>query len=182
MRDFADELGLFLELYNSTWRPNWGFVPLTEAELRFQAKLLRRIIDPRVVLLAERDGDLVGGILCLPNINELMAKVGGRLLPFGWLKFSFGKRKLSSLRVFAMGIKPEYQHTGVAAALAVRMRESLRVSRIDFGELGWILETNEATNTIAKRMNGQIVKRYRIYKKPVQGGAQRRAAADVTRA
>ena len=165
MGDFESELGRFFDLYNSAWEKNWGFVPLTEAELKFHAKDLKRILEPKIALFAERDGEILGAALSLPNINEVLPKLKGRLLPFGWLKFLLGKRKITGLRVFALGVKPEHQHTGVAAALYVKTRDNGLSMGIDHGEMGWILENNTAMNKAMEAMNGEVIKRYRVYEK-----------------
>lgn len=165
MSDFNAELARFFDLYNSAWEKNWGFVPLTQDELEFHAKDLKQILEPKIALFAERDGETLGGALSLPNINEVLPGLKGRLLPFGWLKFLRGKRKITGLRVFALGVKPEHQHTGVAAALYVKTRDNGLSIGIDHGEMGWILETNTAMNKAMEAMNGQIVKRYRIFEK-----------------
>ncbi len=165
MRDFEAEIGRFFDLYNSAWEKNWGFVPLTEAELKYHAKDLKQILEPEIALFAERNGETLGGALSLPNINEVLLKMNGRILPFGWLKFLRGKRKISSLRVFALGVKPEHQHTGVAAALYVKTRDNGIAIGIDHGEMGWILETNTAMNKAMEAMNGKVIKRYRIFEK-----------------
>lgn len=165
MGNFEQEIERFFDLYNSTWERNWGFVPLTKAELRFYAKDIKSIIDPRVALFAERDGEVLGAALCLPNINEVLPRLKGRLLPFGWIKFLLGRRRIKGIRVFALGVKPEYQHTGVAAALYVKVRDNGFAAGIDRGEMGWILETNDAMNKAMEAMNGRVIKRYRVYER-----------------
>ncbi len=165
MDDFEAEIGRFFDFYNSAWEKNWGFVPLTEAELKYHAKDLKQILEPKIALFAERDGETLGGALSLPNINEILPRMKGRLLPFGWLKFLRGKSKITGLRVFALGVKPEHQHTGVAAALYVKIRDGGYSVGIDQGEMGWILETNTAMNKAMEAMNGEVVKRYRIFEK-----------------
>ena len=90
----------------------------------FQAKNLKPILDENWAMIAEREGEVVGAALTLPDINQVLAKMNGRLLPFGWWHFLTGRRKIDRVRVFALGVKPEYQHFGVAAALYVRHVET----------------------------------------------------------
>lgn len=171
-RDLPNEVRRFMGVYNEAWGDNWGFVPVTEAEADFQAKNLKQVLDERWTMIAEReDGEVVGAALTLPDINQVMAKLNGRLLPFGWLRFLLGRRKIDRVRVFALGVKPAYQHTGVAAALYIRHLEEASPDGVYGGETGWILEVNEAMNRAMEGMGGKIVKRYRIYGKQLGAGA-----------
>jgi GNAT superfamily N-acetyltransferase len=164
-RDLEAEIGRFMEVYNSAWEKNWGFVPITDEEIAFQAKNLKQILDPRWAFMAERDGEILGAALSLPDINQVTKKMNGRLLPFGWLRFLLGKRKIDRVRVFALGVKPEYQHTGIAARFYVRHIETAAEVGVTGGEEGWILEVNEPMNRAMEGMGGTIVKRYRLYEK-----------------
>jgi GNAT superfamily N-acetyltransferase len=168
-RDLEAEVGRFMEVYNAAWGPNWGFVPITEEEVRFQAKNLKPILDENWAMIAEREGEVVGAALTLPDINEVLAKMNGRVLPLGWWRFLTGRRKIDQVRVFALGVKPEYQHYGVAAALYVAHREVAARVRQKGGEMGWILEVNEPMNRAMEGMGGSIVKRYRLYELPLAG-------------
>ena len=95
--------------------------------------------------------------------------MNGRLLPFGWLQFLLGKRKIDRVRVFALGVKPEYQHTGIAARFYVRHIEAADRGGISGGEEGWILETNEPMNRAMEGMGGEVVKKYRTYRREGSG-------------
>ena len=164
-RDLEAEIGRFMEVYNSAWEKNWGFVPVTEEEVRFQAQNLKQILDERWTFVAERDGETLGAALTLPDINQVTKKMNGRLLPFGWLRFLLGKGKVDRVRVFALGVKPEYQHTGIAARFYVLHVETAKATPQKAGDQGWILETNEPMNRAMEGMGGEIVKRYRLYEK-----------------
>ncbi|HEX5609307.1 MAG TPA: GNAT family N-acetyltransferase [Solirubrobacterales bacterium] len=168
-RDMADEVRRFMDVYNEAWGKNWGFVPITDAEVEFQAKNLKQVLDESWTYMAEKDGEVVGAALTLPDINQVMAKLDGRLLPLGWAKFLLGRRKINQCRVFALGVKHEYRHTGVAAGLYLRHLEEAAVpGGITGGEMGWILETNEPMNRAMEGMGGEIVKRYRIYERSLR--------------
>jgi GNAT superfamily N-acetyltransferase len=164
-RDLEAEMARFMEVYNAAWERNWGFVPITDEEVRFQAKNLKQIIDERWGFIAERDGEVLGAAFTLPDVNQVTKNMNGRLLPFGWLKFVLGKRKIDRVRVFALGVKPEYQHTGIAARFYVRHIETAAETGTPAGDQGWILETNEPMNRAMEGMGGKIVKRYRLYEK-----------------
>jgi GNAT superfamily N-acetyltransferase len=162
-RDINAEIERFLEVYNAAWERNWGFVPLADDEVRHYAKQLRPILDENWAWIAERDGEVLGAALSLPDINICLVHMNGRLLPFGWAKFLYYRRKIDRLRVFALGVKPEYQHLGVAAAFYIAHLERAKNNPITWGEMGWILETNEPMNRAMEGMGGKIVRRYRLY-------------------
>ncbi len=168
-RDLEAEVKRFMEVYNEAWDRNWGFVPVTEEEVRFQVKNLKPILDENWAMIAERGGEVVGAALTLPDINQVLRKMNGRLLPFGWLRFLAGRRKVDRVRVFALGVKPSCQHLGVAAALYVEHIEMAARVRQKWGEMGWILETNEPMNRAMEGMGGTVVKRYRLYELPLTG-------------
>jgi hypothetical protein len=169
-RDFEAELGRFLEVYNAAWEVNWGFVPLNAEEVRYRAKDLKPILSENWAFIAERDGEVMGAALSLPDINLCLAHMNGRLLPFGWAKFLYHRRKIDRLRVLALGVKPEHQHTGIAAGFYLAHVDSARNPRdlITWGELGWVLETNEAMNRGMEGMGAKIARRYRVYEKPLR--------------
>ena len=174
--DIEAEIGRFLEVYNEAWGRNWGFVPVTDAEVAFQAAALKPVLSEDWTMIAERDGEILGAALTLPDVNQVLARMDGSLLPFGWLRFLRGMRNpqgvagvpgsdVDAVRVFALGVKPQYQHLGVAALLYVRHREVAARSAQKGGETGWILETNEPMNRAMEGMGGKVVKRYRIYER-----------------
>jgi len=163
------EIHRFMEVYNEAWGDNWGFIPITDAEVRFQAKNLKQVLDEDWAMIAETDdGVTVGAALTLPDINQVLAKMNGRLLPFGWLRFMLGRRKIDRVRVLALGVKKAYQHTGVAAGLYLKHIETTRPDGVMSGETGWILEVNKPMNRAMEGMGGTIVKRYRIYEKSLE--------------
>jgi GNAT superfamily N-acetyltransferase len=172
-RNLRTEVRSFMEVYNEAWSSNWGFVPLTDAELDHMAKELGPVLDEDFACVAETaDGEVAGVSLSLPDWGKVLARLNGRLLPIGWLKALTMRRKLDEVRVFALGVKPAYQHTGVAAALyrdiwdACVNREIVRV------ETGWILEANEAMNRAMEALTGRIVKRYRLYERLLEPDAK----------
>jgi GNAT superfamily N-acetyltransferase len=177
-RDFEAELGRFLEVYNAAWERNWGFVPLNEAEVRHYAKDLKPILDEKWTWIAERDGEVLGAALTLPDINVALAHMNGRLLPIGWAKFLWWRRKIEGCRVFALGVKPEYQHLGIAAAFYIEhVEEAKQPGGIWWGEMGWILETNEPMNRAMEGMGGKIVRRYRIFEQELEPAGSAEAQA-----
>ena len=146
-REMAAEVRRFMDVYNEAWGENWGFVPITDAEVEFQAKNLKQVLDEEWTFMAEKDGEVIGAALTLPDINQVMSGLNGRLLPFGWARFLLGRRKIDRLRVFALGVKHDYRHTGVAAGLYLEhIKLAALPDKIHWGEMGWILETNKPIN------------------------------------
>ncbi len=168
-REMAGEVRRFMDVYNEAWGDNWGFVPITDAEVEFQAKNLKQVIDEDWAYMAEKDGEVVGAALTLPDINQVLAKLNGRLLPFGWLRFLLGKGKVDQLRVLALGVKHDYRHSGVAAGLYLKHLETAAApGKIEGGEMGWILETNGPMNRAMEGMGGKVVKKYRLYERALE--------------
>jgi GNAT superfamily N-acetyltransferase len=171
-RDMTAEVERFMEIYNVAWERNWGFVPLTDAEIEHYASELKPILDENWAMVAEtRDGEVAGVALTLPDYNQVLKKLNGRLLPFGWLTALRERKHVDAVRVFALGVRPEYQHTGVAAGLYKRHYEMAAATPQHGGETGWILETNKPMNRAMEAMGGEIVKRYRVYEQDLTGSA-----------
>jgi GNAT superfamily N-acetyltransferase len=167
-RNLEAEVEAFLEVYNAAWERNWGAVPLTPDEARHYAKDLKPVLDENWAFIAERDGEVVGAALTLPDYNQVLIRLGGRLLPFGWAKVLWYRRKINAVRVLALGVKPEYQHTGIAAKFYEMHFDAAERTPQKGGEMGWMLETNDAMNRAMAGMGGEIVRRFRIYEKPLE--------------
>jgi GNAT superfamily N-acetyltransferase len=170
-RDLEAEVGRFMDVYNEAWGHNWGFVPITEAEVAFQAKNLKPVLDENWAMIAELDGEVVGAALTLPDVDQALVRMKGRLLPFGWWHFLRRRSYIDRLRVFALGVRSEYQHLGVAAALYERHVETAAGQGPRGGHMGWILETNEPMNRAMEGMGGRVVQKYRIYRQMLAGGS-----------
>lgn len=157
-------------IYNSGWRNNWGFVPWTDAEIKHMARNLVRFADPDLVLFADQDGRPVGFAFGLPNLNEALAKINGRLFPFGFLKVLAARKRIKGVRAPVFGVVPEVMHTGLAYLLYDRFEKALLAKGFEWGELSWQLEDNEAINRFAASIGAGIYKKYRIYEKKIQSG------------
>jgi GNAT superfamily N-acetyltransferase len=161
------EVERFLEVYNAAWERNWGFVPLSDDEVRAYARELKPLLDEHWAFVAERreDGEVVGAALTLPDYNQVLDRMGGRVLPAGWLAFLRHRRSIDAVRVFALGVKPGYQHTGIAARFYQMHFDSAEVTPQKHGEMGWILEINRPMNRAMEGMGGSVVSRYRLYER-----------------
>ena len=169
---FDEEARLILNLVNDAWSNNWGYVPLTEAEIKYAGKKLKPIIFNELVRVAEVDGEPVAFMLTIPDINELTMDLNGELFPFNFVKLLWRLRKPRTrrLRVPLMGVAKKLHHTRMASMLAFMMIEYTRRDAVSkygasVGEFGWILEDNKGMLSIADLPGADVNHRYRIYEK-----------------
>ena len=165
MKELKDEVRRVQEVYNAAWSRNWGFVPMTQAEFEHMAKELRPVVDPGIVFLAEKeDGEPIGFCLCLPDLNRAFRHLpDGRLLPFGIFRFLWHRRKIDTLRVLTLGLKPGYQHLGLGAAMYVHAFRVAAGRGYRAGEGSWILEDNREMRGAMEKMGATAYKTYRVY-------------------
>ena len=169
-RNLRKELDLFGETYNEAWKRNWGFVPYGEGDLDQYAQELQLVYDRNWFMVAESpQGEAVGIAITVPDVNQVLKRMKGRLLPLGWWEFLTKGRHIDRVRVGFLGVKPEWQHTGVAALLFREHFDMAQQTPQTWGEQGWILETNKAMNRGMEAMNGRIVKRYRVFERRFTG-------------
>jgi hypothetical protein len=171
MKNYRRDLALILDVFNDAWSENWGFVPFTEDEIVHAASSMRPLIIPRMVWLAEVDGQIAGMIVALPNLNDAIADLDGSLLPFGWAKllWRLKVRGVRTARVPLFGVRRRYHRTPLGAALAGLLLQALRDNGVRHGfthaELSWILEDNVAVRRVIEGVGGRRYKTYRIYEK-----------------
>jgi GNAT acetyltransferase-like protein len=172
MDDFDAEVERFFEVYQSGWARNWGFAPMTEAEVKHLAKQLKQIIDPELVLIVEKAGEPIGVSLTLPDANEPMAKVrSGRLLPTGWWHLMRGLKHTSGVRVFALGVRQDAQSRAVGPLLYTKIIDDLHDSpKARRAEASWILATNHPMNSAIEGAGGIRYKTWRMYRRKALPG------------
>jgi GNAT superfamily N-acetyltransferase len=172
-RTLRSDMEKFAEVYNAAWSRNWGFVPYSKQDLDAYTQELRLVLHSDWFMVAEResDGEVAGVAITVPDVNQALKRMDGRLLPGGWLTFLRRFELADRCRVGFLGVKPEFQHTGVAAALYVEHFDMAAApsSNVTWGEMGWILETNTAMNRGMEAMGGRIVKRFRVFRKGLAG-------------
>jgi GNAT superfamily N-acetyltransferase len=164
-RGLRRDLEVFGEIYNQAWKDNWGFVPYSKEDLDHYARELQFVFDSNWFMVAEKDGEPIAVAITVPDLNQVLKRMNGRLLPFGWWHFLRRNRIMDRVRVGFLGVKPEYQHTGVAAHLYAEHFDTAARRPQRGGDFGWVLETNTAMNRAAEAMGARIVKRYRVYER-----------------
>jgi GNAT superfamily N-acetyltransferase len=166
MKKFREEVKIIKEIYNDAWSTNWGFVPMTDAEFEHMAKDLKTIVDPRVLLIAEKDGEPLAFSLALPDFNQALKKVNGRLFPFGLAKLIYYGRQVRQVRVLALGIVKKVQNwNGLGAALYYESFRRGVAAGYRSCEFSWTIESNDLINRSMQLFGAEIYKRYRIYQK-----------------
>ncbi len=171
MRAFEQDIADVLDIFNDAWADNWGFVPFTEAEVRYAAHNMKPLIQRDLVCIAEVKGEPAAMIVSLPNLNEAIADLDGRLLPFGWLKLLWRLKVsgLKSARVPLLGVRRKYQGTLLGSALAFGVIDRIREAHLARGtesvELSWILEENAAMRRMIEALGASAYKTYRIYER-----------------
>ena len=165
-RSLRRDLDRFAEVYNEAWSENWGFVPYGKRDLDVYATEMQLVFDRNWMMVAETsDGDTAAIAMTYPDINQVLMKMRGRLLPLGWWHFLRKRWTIDRVRVGFLGVKPSFQHTGVAAALYVEHFDTASRVRQKWGEMGWILETNRNMNRAMEAMGGRVVRRFRVYER-----------------
>lgn len=162
-KHFDDEVELIKKVYNSAWERNWGFVPMSDAEIDHLAKQLKPVVVPDLVCFVEMKGEVIGFAAALPDLNvALKANPSGRLFP-GILKVLWASRKIHRIRILLLGLLKEHRKTGADALMYHWLWEHGRKHGHNWGEAGWMLEDNTAMNNALERIGFRRYKTLRFY-------------------
>jgi GNAT superfamily N-acetyltransferase len=170
MRDFGEEVARFKRIYNSAWEKNWGFVPLTDAEIDHMAAGLRQMLDPDIAIFAEKDGEPIGTMLPLPDLNQALIRAYPRPgVPEWWTMVKLlwhwkVRRRVTTMRAFAGGVLEQYRGRGVDAVLIVSLAEAA-IPRYRRCEISWVLENNTMMRRTAEMFGAEVYRTYRVYEK-----------------
>jgi hypothetical protein len=170
LHDFDNEILKVIKVYNDAWESNWGFVPLHEDEFIHIAKDLKQIVDPDLALFAEIDGEPAGFALAIPDINQILIKLNGRLFPFGLFKLLWNfkvRRKVNQVRVITMGVVKKYQKRGIDNVFYLDLYRNGVAKGYYTAELSWILEENHLMISPIETLGGKRYKTYRMYHTPL---------------
>ncbi|MCH8125229.1 N-acetyltransferase [candidate division KSB1 bacterium] len=165
MKHFKRDVNIVKDVYNEAWEKNWGFVPMTDAEMDHMAKELKPIIIPELALFAFINDQPVGFSLSLPDLNQALAKINGRLIPFGLPKILWYSRKIDMIRVIILGIRKKFRKSGIDSLFYLETYSrgvNIGMSR---GEFSWILEDNYPMRHTLEKIGSKIYKTYRIFDK-----------------
>ncbi len=169
MKHYDDEVKIVIQLANSTIIDNWGYSPVTEAEVQAMARDMNPVIQPRGVLFAEDpEGKPIGFAITLPDVNILLKGMHGRLFPFGFIKLLTGIPRLKRYRMFALGVIPEYQGKAIDSLIYRAMHETLYTPDL-WMEINYVLEDNWAMINAIKKLEAIPSRRYRVYEMPLAG-------------
>jgi GNAT superfamily N-acetyltransferase len=163
LKKIDQEVEIVRHIFNSAWSGNWGFIPLTEEEFDSLAKDLKMILDPQYAHVAEMDGEPVAFSIALPDLNQALKHMSGKLLPIGIFKLLWFQRKINRIRTALMGVLPEYQGKGIDSLLHLEAIENGIENGMQSSELGWVLESNKNMIHVAERLGAHIEKTYRMY-------------------
>ncbi|MGH2575445.1 MAG: N-acetyltransferase, partial [Ignavibacteria bacterium] len=167
LKDLSNEVRKIEEIYNNAWEMNWGFVPMTSEEFDYVANTLKAVVDPDFVIFAEVNGVPAGFSLSLPDINQVLKRLNGKLFPFGIFKFISGKKKINLLRVIIMGVKKEFQKKGIDSVFYLETIKEGNRKGYKGAEISWVLEDNTLMKQTAEKLGAHIYKTYRIYSKNI---------------
>jgi hypothetical protein len=172
MADLKSELKIILDIYNEAWNKNWGFVPMTEAEIDDMANQLKHFAQPDYIYLLYKDGEPAAFLLGLPDINNALIHIkSGKLFPTGIFKLLSYRKYIQTGRILLMGVKSQFRNQGLDFLLYNRLiGDSMTKApkQIKDLELSWILEDNQVMVNILKSMNADPYKRYLILKKSLR--------------
>jgi ribosomal protein S18 acetylase RimI-like enzyme len=167
MKHYDEEVKIIIELANSTIIDNWGYSPVTEAEVKAMARDMKPVLQPKGVLFAEdAHGKPIGFAITLPDVNTLLKGLNGHLFPFGFLKLLTGIPRLRRYRMFALGVIPEYQGKAVDSLLYRAMHETLYAPDI-WMEINYVLEDNWPMVNAIKKLEAVPLRRYRVFEKKI---------------
>jgi GNAT superfamily N-acetyltransferase len=164
---FDRDLGHLKTIYRAAWVDNWGFVPPTDREIDQLARELRPVIDPEMVLFAEVDGAMAGCAVALPDVNQVLKRMRGRILPFGIWHFLRRRTLMDRVRVLLLGVLPAYRRLGLYPRLIAELHRRALTRGYRQAELSWTLEDNDLVNAGIEAVGGRRDTTYRIYEKPV---------------
>lgn len=165
LKKIHEEVKIIRKIFNAAWKNNWGFIPLTEEEFSALASDLKTIVDDDFAHIAEINGEPVAFSVALPEYNQILRNLNGKLLPLGIFKILWNRKKIDKVRTALMGVVPEYQGKGIDALLHREAIENGLKKGVYSSEVGWILENNVQMVRVAEKLGGTNDKRYRMYSK-----------------
>lgn len=166
--NFEEEITTLRAIYNQANENNWGFLPLNEAEFLAMARDLKQIVPEELVIIAEKEGEMIGFLLAVPDLNQILIKIrNGRLLPFGIFRLLFEKKHIDAYRVMLIGVDGKYRGIGIDVALYGQLFKTSQRLGVYQAEACYVMEDNEPMLNLLKKLQAAIIKKYRLYKTPL---------------
>ncbi len=175
VKRFDQDIATIVRIFNAAWASNWGFIPLTQRDVAYMASEMKLFLIPELVWFAEVSGEPAAMCVALPDPNEMIRDLGGKLLPFNWARLGWrilNRRSwVSGTRVPFMGVMPHYQNKTIGSLLGLQVVGAVRRESIRLGfpicEMSWVLEGNSQTRHSIEEIGGKVYKTYRMYEKPI---------------
>ena len=167
LKQMGREMALVKRIYNDAWTRNWGFVPFTDAEIDYAAADLKMVLDPDLAFFAFVDGEPAGFSLAVPDFNQVLRRMNGRLFPVGVFKVLWYRRRIDQIRVVLAGVRHQYRNLGLDAVFYYETYTRGAAKGFIQGEFSWVLEDNVAMLTTLEKMGARVYKRYRMYDLPL---------------
>lgn len=165
MKKFKEELEAVKDIYNSAWSHNWGFVPMTDEEIESMAKRLKPLIVADLLIMAGVNGDPAGFFMAVPDYNQVLRRIDGKLGPIELVKFLWYSRTITDIRVLTMGVKEKYRKKGIEGLLYLASFKAAMRRGYERAEMSWVLEDNTLMQKGCELMGGKLYKKYRIFEK-----------------
>jgi hypothetical protein len=166
LRDLPNEAAKMAAIFAEAWKENWGAQPITQTEFLKYASQYRLFIDPELIQIAERDGEPLAMAVAIPNVNEIIRRIDGRMWPFGWWRLLRDRKRTTTVRLFLLGVRTSARRLGLPVLFMRRYHELLSGSAtLQEMEFSWILEDNHETLALIDRLGGRRVQTLRLYEK-----------------
>ena len=162
-KNFSKEILLFLKIYNESLQGTWGFVPLSDGEVKALGMSMKLLINPAATSVIEVDGEAVAVGLGLPDYNPIIKKIDGKLFPFGWIRILLDRKKITKMRIISANVSLEWQRWGLGLVLLNRMLPDVLAIGITDAEFSWVLESNDLSRGSLERAGLVPAKTYRLY-------------------
>ena len=167
-KDADSEFALIREIYNDSWSANWGFVPLSDREMRDIQKNVMEFVDPDMVFFIEYEDEPVAFCVIFPDMNPLLKRLNGRIGLMGMLKFLLHRREINGLRLLMFGVKEQFRQLGLPMLAFQHIYKLAREKeKYRYLEMGWTLEDNESVNSLIEEAGARRYKKYRVFRKPL---------------
>jgi hypothetical protein len=172
-KNYERDIAIVVKIFNEAWNDNWGFIKMSQDDVRHMARQLQPLIIPELIWFAFYKGEPAAMAVALPDLNEIIFDLGGKLWPFGWIRFVwrlFNRRTwCSRTRIPLMGVTPRFQRKAFGSLLSLMVVGAIRDESLKLNlplcEMSWILEENDSVRHAIEELGGYVYKTYRVYER-----------------